>query len=59
MSLKWKMLNSCLNSKNKMLPIVNYFTNLNEILKYNSVLNKKPKVEIIIIYLIASLGENN
>ena len=48
-----------LRFKNKMLPISfdNYFTNLSEIYKYNKLLDKKLKVDIIIIHLIANLGE--
>ena len=45
--------------KKKCSPIsfVNYFSNLNEIHKCNTI-DKKPKVDIVIIQLIAILGEN-
>ena len=56
-SVKWKMPNSCLNLKTKCAIFLfgDYFTNLNEIHKYNT----RQKVDIIIIHLTANYGENN
>ena len=47
--------------KNKMPPISfnNCFTNLNEIHKSVAIPDKKPKLNFIMIHLIANLGEND